>query len=308
MKLNIATDCSGIEAPVQALRYMNIPHQHIFSSEIDKYAIQSIKSNYSPKQIFSDITKRDHNKLPNTPIDIYVCGFPCQAFSQAGHRRGFDDKRGIVFFSCLSTIKTLKPKIFILENVKGLLSHDKGKTFKQIKKELENLTNYSVYNQVLNTRNYGIPQNRERVFFVGIRHDVHHNPFSFPQKLPMKLLKNFINHTDKYVHPIPECVIRSDMLNIVPPDAIFVEFGFKKHKHPNAHIYTPCINANNRMWCIPMHRYANIKELLLLQGFPENFKQVVSNTQLKKQIGNSMSVNVLVELFKECFKCIKQIA
>ena len=297
--IRIGTDCSGIEAPIQALDQLGIPYHHVFSSDIDMYVIKSIKANYEPDVIFGDITERDIKDVQD--IDLYVCGFPCQAFSHAGYRKGFDDKRGIIFFSCLKVIENKEPKIFILENVKGLLSHDSGNTFKCIISSLEKLDNYEVYWKVMNTRHYGIPQNRERVFIVGIRVDVHEEPFIFPPHQPMDKLVNYIDNTDSYRHPIPECVTKSGLMDRVPHDSIFIEFGFKKHNHPNANIYTPCINANNRMWCVPKHRYSNCRELLSLQGFPLDFKQVVSKTQLKKQIGNSMSVNVVKSILKQLF-------
>ncbi len=303
--LRVGTDCSGIEAPIQALLQLKIPFKHCFSSDIDKYAIQSIKANYTPEIIFGDpdgeykegdITKRNIKDVPD--IDLYVCGFPCQTFSSAGKREGFDDVRGQVFWGCLKVIKEKEPKIFILENVKGLIWHNKGNTFNTILTSLKNLENFCVYWDVLNTKDYGIPQNRARVFIIGIRNDIHDHPFDFPTKIPINKLTDYIDNDDEYIHPIPQCVIKSKMLDKVPSNAVFVDFGFKKHKHPYAGFYTPTINANNRLWCIPLQRYANIKELLSLQGFPKNFKQVVSNTQLKKQIGNSMSVNVLKEIIK----------
>jgi len=310
--MRIGTDCSGIEAPIQALEQLGIPYRHVFSSEIDRFAIESIKANYQPEKIFGDITTRNIADVPD--IDVYICGFPCQAFSHAGYRGGFRDERGIVFFNCLEVIKTKKPKFFILENVKGLLTHDKGRTFKTILSELENLPNYTVHWDVLNTRDYGIPQNRPRVFIIGFSTDGDKTasgksrdggirPFTTPPQVKMKNLGTFIDDSDTYVHPIPPCVIKSGMLDIIPEDAKFVDFGFKQHRHANSSAYTPTINANNRLWCVPKHRYANIKELLRLQGFPEDFKQVVSKTQLKKQIGNSMSVNVIVEILRECLAC-----
>ena len=103
-----------------------------------------------------DITKRDIKDVPD--IDLYICGFPCQSFSMAGNRDGFDGKTGNVFFGCLEVIKEKHPKIFILENVKGLLSHDKKKTFKTVLDELEKIEEYSIVWKLLNTKDYGIPQ------------------------------------------------------------------------------------------------------------------------------------------------------
>jgi len=301
-EIRVGTDCSGIEAPIQALKELGIPFRHVFSSEVDKYAIKSIKANYHPEIIFGDITNREMSKVPD--IDLYVCGFPCQPFSQAGNRKGFDDNRGNVFFSCLDVIKNKKPKYFILENVKGLLWHDKRKTWNRILEELELLVEYNVDWKVLNTRDYGIPQNRERIFIVGIKKDVGYplkvfKCFSCGHKKHMNDIKLYIDDTDCKFDTIRPDVIKSDMLNKIPTDAKFIDFSFKKHHYPNSNKYCPCISADSRMWCVPKHRYANIKELLSLQGFPTNFKQVVSRTQMKKQIGNSMSVNVLKCMLKD---------
>ena len=147
-RIRIGTDCSGIEAPIQALRQMKIPFRHVFSSEIDKFCIQSIKANYSPEILFGDpegpypegdIRKRDIEDVPD--IDLYVCGFPCQPFSVAGKGKGIRDKRGNIFWSCLEVIEKKQPKYFILENVKGLQQHKKGTTWKILWKEISKLKN-----------------------------------------------------------------------------------------------------------------------------------------------------------------------
>ena len=145
---------------------MKIPFIHEFSSEIDKYCITTIKANFNPKIIFGDMKERKLKEIPD--IDLYVCGFPCQSFSLAGDRLGVRDPRGTIFWECLRVIKYKKPMIFVLENVKGLLSIDKGETFKTMIHELENLKIYNVYWKVLNTADYGIPQSRKRVFIIGM--------------------------------------------------------------------------------------------------------------------------------------------
>lgn len=307
----IGTDCSGIEAPIQAIQKIGISYEHVFSSDIDKYVIKSIKENYNPKRIFGDknglypegdITKRNIRDIPD--IDVYVCGFPCQAFSSAGKRKGFADKRGIVFFSCLEVIYKKEPKFFILENVKGLLTHDKGYTFKVIIDELKSLEKYNIYWKVLNTYDYGIPQSRPRVYIVGILKKIQIEKFYWPKKKKLRKLSSFIDEKDNTVNEVPKSIKEVSLLDRIPNDAVFVDFSFKNNNFPMSGTICPCILSNHMIWCVPKHRYINIKERLSLQGFPKNFKQVVSNTQLKKQIGNSMSVNVLVEIFKICFKCI----
>lgn len=201
--LRIGTDCSGIEAPVQALRQLKIPYVSVWCSEIDKYCIQSIKANYNPERIYGDkegdypdgdIINRDHNELPD--VDLYVCGFPCQPFSQAGKGEGLSDKRGNVFWSCIDVIRIKKPKYFILENVKGILWNDKkdkkdkyGNTWKVIWSEIEKLRDLGYYVdwRVMNTRHYGIPQNRERVYIVGTME----REYLWPEKCDMDDIENY---------------------------------------------------------------------------------------------------------------------
>jgi len=287
--LRVGTDCSGIEAPIQALRQLKIIHSHVFSSDIDPYVIQSIKANYDPRIIYGDITKRDTTHVPD--IDLYVAGFPCQPFSMAGDRGGFADKRGNVFWSCLDVIKTKQPTYFILENVKALLWHDKGNTWKTIWDSLQ-LKNYTVKWKVLNTRDYGIPQNRERIFIVGKKN----GDFEWPEPTEMDDIRDYIDHTDTKRKEWG----RKSSLKRVRPDAVFVDVDFLHYtNYPMAHKVSPCVLARpSSLWCIPYHRYATCKEMFNLQGF-DSFKQVVSNSQMKKQIGNSMSVNVLVAILNE---------
>lgn len=301
--LRVGTDCSGIEAPIQALIQLKIPFRHVFSSDIDKYCIQSIKANYEPEIIFGDkegsfpdgdITKRNIKDVPD--IDLYVCGFPCQPFSMAGERKGFEDKRGNVFFSCLEVIETKQPKYFILENVKGLKSHDKGNTWNVIWNSVIELEKYGyiVKWKILNTRDYGIPQNRERIYIVGVKD----KEFDCPEKKEMDKLENYVDYEDRNSRPIPDYCV--GLFNNIPNNSVFVNLCFLKYsKFPTSDIICPTISASNNLWNVKLSRYANIKENLLLQGFPLNFKQVVYDTQLKKQIGNSMSVNVLKCLFEK---------
>lgn len=133
-------------------------------SEINKYADQIYQSKFPTHHNYGDITKINEKELPD--FDLFVGGFPCQAFSIAGKRGGFDDIRGTLFFDCARILKEKQPRNFILENVKGLLSHDNGRTFATIINTLTEL-GYCVEWQVLNAKNFGVPQNRERVFIVG---------------------------------------------------------------------------------------------------------------------------------------------
>lgn len=204
-ELIIGTDFSGLGSPEEALKRLNVKHRVAFACERDKHARASYSQNHNPGIFYNDITERNNAEVPNT--DLYVFGFPCQAFSMAGHRKGFEDTRGTLFFNSLEYIAIHKPRVFIAENVKGLLSHDKvkgskskyGKTFGVIRDALaltingqhnlykyDDCVNYHIYFQILNTKDYGVPQNRERIFIVGFRDEIDASNFKFPKTIPLK--------------------------------------------------------------------------------------------------------------------------
>lgn len=294
--IRIGTDCSGIEAPLQALKKLKIPYEQQWFCEIDKYARESIKANYkAPVTEFEDMTKK--RKLPD--IDLYVCGFSCQPFSSAGVRKGFDDHRGNLFFECLKVIKKKRPKYFLLENVKGLINHDGGNTYKIIQEHLNKLRNYDVYYKVLNTKDYGIPQNRERIFMVGVPKN---QQFKFPKPVKSrKHIKDYVDRTVKAKKGEKPCPYAQE--SVKKSKGIFIEQTWANINSPLAfQEYCPTLTCGGNIWCKPMKRKVTIKELLSLQGFPKSFKQVVSDNQMKKQIANSMSVNVIAKLFKEMFR------
>ena len=207
--IKIGTDFSGIGAPEQALKEMGIEHKVMFACEKDKYARQTYLANHSCGIMYEDVSTRDNDNAPY--VDLYFSGFPCQTFSIAGKRKGFDDIRGTMFFHSADYIAKQRPKMFIMENVKGLLSHDKpkgskakiGRTFSTILNVLAKTVNgqilmpmyednlgYNIYWTVLNAKYYDVPQNRERVFIVGFRDDV---TFNFPtSKIVTKRLSDIL--------------------------------------------------------------------------------------------------------------------
>ena len=160
----------------------------VFSSEIDKYCIQSYKANFE-EEPHGDITRIDEKNIPKH--NILVAGFPCQAFSHAGLKKGFQDTRGTLFFDIARILKHKKPEAFLLENVKGLRGHDKGKTLKIIIKTLNELGYQSINLEVLNSKNFGLPQNRERIFIVGFKK---YSNFNFPKPLNKKTRLGSILH------------------------------------------------------------------------------------------------------------------
>jgi len=210
-KIKIGSDFSGVGAFNQALIRLGIAYEEVFACDMDKYARQTFVLNYGePKYYPKDVYERE---IPKESLDIYMTSPPCQAFSMAGKRLGKEDQRGILFFNSLEFIRENKPRYFIFENVKGLLSHDKvdknqefGRTFQEWINYLggksingvhtffpyEDAVPYHIYFQVLNAKHYGIPQNRERIFIIGIRDD-EDNDFQFPKPFPLeKRLKDVL--------------------------------------------------------------------------------------------------------------------
>jgi DNA (cytosine-5)-methyltransferase 1 len=303
--LRVGTDCSGMDTPIIALKQLKIPFKHVFSSEIDKYCIQNIKANFNPQILFGDkdglypegdITKRNINDVPD--IDLYVCGFPCQPFSNAGKEKGFKDERGNVFFSCIDVIRKKLPTYFILENVKGITFRNKANSWEIIVNELKKLREYgyTIKAKILNTRDYGIPQNRERLYIIGSLK----GNFEWPKKIKMRDIQNFIDWNN---NKKSEIINRKRILNL-PSNIYFVDLGFlrKNNSYPNFDKWSPPLNTQHGLWNVKLSRFATIKEIMKLQAIPLSFKNKVSNTQFVKQIGNSMSVNVLKAIFKYTLK------
>jgi DNA (cytosine-5)-methyltransferase 1 len=299
----VGTDCSGIEAPIQALDKLsnkyNITYSHEFSSENNKYAVECIHGNYTPKILYGDMVDRDIKTLPE--IDIYVSGFPCQPFSRANKFKTSVDPRLNLFKNCLDVIFHCRPKVFILENVKTLVSLDNGSYFNDILESLQKDDIYDVNWRVLNSKDYGIPQTRERLYFIGIRKDCLKYEYQFPEKIKMKDLSLFIDDTDNTKIPIKES--NKALFNNIPSDSVFIDIGFRNSRFVNSNKWAPCITAQPNMWCVPKQRKANVHEYLQLQGFSNTFKQPnnISDHQMKIRVGNSMTVDVIEKLLEQCF-------
>jgi DNA (cytosine-5)-methyltransferase 1 len=210
--IKVGSDFSGVGAFNQALIRLGIEYKELFACDMDKYARQTFIHNYGEPEYYP--TNVYEREIPSEPLDIYMTSPPCQAFSLAGKRLGKDDKRGILFFNSYEFIQVNKPRYFIFENVKGLLSDDGGKTFQEWVNMLggksvngvpvifpyEESVPYHLYWQVLNAKNHGVPQNRERVFLIGIRDDLDNN-FQFPKEEHLsKRLKDVLENgiEDKY--------------------------------------------------------------------------------------------------------------
>jgi DNA (cytosine-5)-methyltransferase 1 len=270
----------------------------VFSDEFNKFSQKTYLANYGEKPA-GDITKIDENDIPDH--DILVGGFPCQAFSQAGLKRGFDDTRGTLFFDIARILRAKRPKAFLLENVKNLLKHDGGKTFTVIYQTLTDL-DYAVYYKVLAAKDFGVPQNRERIYIVGFdKHQVHNwKDFQYPDppKTPTRLGDILDDHVDqKYTI--------SDMLwqGMIDRKARNVASG-KGFGYTLFNANSPYANTISARYYKdgseilidqPGHnpRRLTPREAARLQGFPENFIIPVSDTQAYRQFGNSVAVPVV---------------
>lgn len=215
----VGSDFSGVGAFNQALNRLGIQYEEVFACDMDKYARQTFIHNYGEPSYFPENVY--DREIPTESLDIYMTSPPCQAFSMAGKRLGKEDERGILFFNSLEFIKVNNPRFFIFENVRGLLSHDKvnkkekiGRTFQEWIDYLggksvngvatmmptDGSVPYHLHWKVLNAKKHGVPQNRERVFLIGIRDD-HDNTFTWPEEEELtKRLKDVLedNVDDKY--------------------------------------------------------------------------------------------------------------
>ncbi len=289
----------------------NLGGKCVFSSEIDRYAKKTYEINFGEVP-FGDITKIDEKDIPEH--DILCAGFPCQAFSIAGKRKGFEDEtRGTLFFDIARILKEKKPKAFFLENVKGLRNHDKGRTLKTILKTLREDLDYFVPEpEIMNAKNFGVPQNRERIFIIGFRKDQNVTEFEYPK--PTNKKKTFADireETKVSVKYYLSDTYQNTLINHKQRHANKGNgFGYqiiKDNECSNAIVvggmgrerniiidcrltdFTPVTKiqgeVNKDYW-----RRMTPREWARLQGFPDNYLIKVSDAQAYKQFGNSVAI------------------
>lgn len=261
----------------------------VFSSDIDKTACKIYAANFGEVP-YGNINQLWPYSIPNH--DILLAGFPCQPFSIAGKGLGFADIRGTLFFNIVSILEAKKPKAFLLENVKRLVTHDGGNTLQVILTRLRQL-GYKVEYKVLNSLYFGVPQRRERVYIVGLLQDV---PFEFPKPLETYPPLSSILETD-----VDSSYLLSDVVKVKlqqnlknTPDYPSI-WHTNQSGHVHAHPYSCALTAQPSYNAITVNgeRRLTPRELLRLQGFPEDFKADVPYTLLRKAVGNSVSVPVI---------------
>ncbi len=288
----------------------------VFANDFDKNCKKTYDLNHQdPKLHVEDIWKLDIKKLPE--FDILLGGFPCQAFSIAGYRKGFRDNkdRGNLFFRIADILEERKPKAFLLENVKNLVGHDNGKTFKIIEKTLKDL-GYHLKFEVLNSMIHGnTPQNRERIFIVGFLDEEKTSAFEFPSFISLtKNFREFIAEKadDKYYYndkPLYEKIKRD-----INSEHTVYQWR-RKYVRANKKGVCPTLTANMGRGGhnVPMVRNSKgirkltPRECFLLQGFPENFRlpEDLSDSELYHQAGNSVTVPVINRIAENMMKVFK---
>lgn len=304
----------------------NLGGKCVFTSEWDKEAQKTYRANYGEVP-FGDITKQQIKDYIPEEFDLLCAGFPCQAFSIAGKRGGFDDTRGTLFFDVAEIIKKHQPKAIFLENVKGLRSHDKGKTLETILNVLRNDLGYYVPEpQVVNAKNFGVPQNRERIYIVGFRQDLNISSFEYP--IPFENNSTFERVKEKKVPPTKYFLSTQyvqTLINhkarheskgngfgyaIIPDDGIanaIVVGGMGRERNlvldHRITDYTPTTHIKgvvNREGI----RKMTPREWARLQGFPDDYLIPVADASAYKQFGNSVAVPAIQATANEILKLI----
>ncbi len=325
--IKVGSDFSGVSAFNQALIRLGIPFKEIFACDMDKYARQTFIHNYGePKYYPTNVYERE---IPSESLDIYMTSPPCQAFSLAGKRLGKDDKRGILFFNSHEFIKVNKPRYFIFENVKGLLSDDGGKTFSEWCNMLggksinyapvifpyEDSVPYHLYWKVLNAKEHGVPQNRERVFLIGIRDD-EDNSFRFPVEEHLtKRLKDVLEEDVDHKYFITSTRLKYLLRHQGNKDILTKELPETCNCIPASYFkggrdlpYLKIKSATSKGFEEATEYFTNDnykirrltpRECFRLMDFPDSFTWTVSDSQAYKQAGNSIVVNVLYKIISK---------
>ncbi|MEA1983373.1 MAG: DNA (cytosine-5-)-methyltransferase [Campylobacterota bacterium] len=366
-KIRLATMFSGIGAVEFALKRLKLSTEIIFASDNDKFVKQSYFENYkiSEKNWYSDVININGEKYKNK-IDLLVGGSPCQSFSMVGKRKGLEDTRGTLFYEFARVVKESQPKIFIYENVKGLTNHDKGNTFETILATFDEL-GYKYSHKILNAKNYGMAQHRERIFVVGFLDKT--VDFSFPEPIKLQhtmqdFLEDYIdskyylkekgvkfvtsskNRKKRYTQINGDIALcqkanqqfnwHGDFIYEQKNQQEFNEFifdikeveekyylsekiktyvlaggtkNFKTSTETDLKIARPLLQSMHKMHRAGVDNYVTHnkgrirkltpKECLRLMGFGDDFRQVVSDTQMYRQAGNSIVVDVLIAILKQ---------
>ena len=288
-------------AITKAARKHELIPNGVFSSDIDADCQTAYFHNFGEKPA-GDITQVSESDVP--VHDILLAGFPCQPFSIIGNMKGFEDTRGTLFFDIARIIKKKRPRAFVLENVKLLVGHNEGKTLEKILVTLRSL-GYHVEYKVLNSLNFGLPQKRERIWIVGLRDT---NNFKWPDGCKkMKPLSEILEKKvpDKFI--ASEAIQKKRLKKFKPIEAGDLIWHENKAGHISAYPYSCALRAgaSYNYLLVNGKRRLTPREMLRLQGFPETFKIISTDSQTRKQAGNSLPVNVAFAVIDQVLTQIK---
>ena len=310
--------CSGIGGGRLGLE--NCGLKCVGYSDTSRLSVRTynLMHNASDEKNYGNIKKINCSNLPK--YDLLISGFPCQTFSVIGKRTGFSDDRGQIIFHLIRILNETRPKGFILENVKGLVSHDKGNTIKTIIKEIESI-GYDVHYRVLSSIEYGVPQMRQRVYFVGFdkNQKLNINNFKWPDQISKPPLSDFLIDQNNYISEKNEDMLNSYLINSTNQgkysimDFLDEDYLIIDTRMSDLRLYRERVpTLRSQRDGIFYVKKEKIKELtgyeaLLLQGFPIEYankvKDTVSNRHLLMQAGNAMTVNVIEALGKSLIPC-----
>lgn len=305
------------------LGFINQGFDLIWANDFDKNAIETYKANISENIVYGDINEH-LDKIPSH--EVLLAGFPCQPFSMMGKQKGFDDDRGTLFFTIEKILRRHKPKIIVLENVRNLRTHNNGKTLKRMIDILEQDLGYTIKYEVLNTIDFGLPQNRRRVFIVGFLkeefgEDVENYCFPKPSPIENTVFDLLDEHVDKKYflsQKILPTIMSSGTKNYHSKSEINTKFAkpltatMHKMHRANQDNYYEDLKNREKFEDTPEKPVSTIRRLTpnecrKLQGFPKEWKYVVSDTQLYRQFGNAVSVNVSESLANSIKKFLVEV-
>ena len=290
--------------------FVDAGYDVIWANDFDKYAVETYKANYDNTIVHGDINEISLEDIPDG--DVLIGGFPCQPFSMMGEQRGFEDARGTLFFRIAEVIKSkiekgCKPKVVVLENVKALRTHDKGRTFATIKRILEDDLGYKVYDEILNSAEYGVPQTRNRTYIVCFANE--NVEFDFPKKVELNSTLQ-----DLLEHDVDQKYFLSD--RILPTILSNGTGGYKAKSEIDLKIARPLCATMAKMHRACQDNYVTQngrvrrltpRECARLQGFEDSFVIPVSDCQAYKQFGNAVTVNVSKAVAQSVRKSLEEV-
>lgn len=303
--------------------------QCLFSSEINSHACSIYQTNFGDNP-FHDITQINPLDIPD--FSVLCAGFPCQAFSIAGKKKGFEDTRGTLFFDVCRIISAKRPPVVLLENVKNLIVHDNKNTFSTIISTLENL-NYHVSFQLLNARNFSIPQHRERIIIVGIDKNFSTSSFNFDlTSYPLVSLSTILENEHHVLNPNEYTILEKHLQKVQPSGLIFSGYRNKNirkvgvkadslhlsrtHKQPNriyhidgVHPTLSSQESSGRYFIYNNHEVLQLTllECFRLMGFPDDYIKIGSKANLYNRIGNSVCIPMIKEVMSSILKQYPQL-